>query len=136
MTKPDLAAIRALHQKTTPGEWECHRYDLDGGDIHYQIQSTDAGGVVLHTERDSENRRARHDAAFIVAAHCDVPALCDRIAELEERAARAERVERAARALVASAEAPADGEMPNFVKRIRTIDELRAALDAAGGTDG
>ena len=84
MTPPvDIAGLRALAEKATPGPW-----GLDGepgGDLC--TDDCEVGGFVdgrpVVLLRVNVRRGGMANAAFIAAARSAVPALCDRVEELE-----------------------------------------------------
>jgi hypothetical protein len=101
MSRPDVAAIRGRADAATPGEWraETDCFDPDTAFIEAcvtNIDGTDHSQSLLFTSSTdlsaygsgnwakataSQEMRA---ARFIAASRTDVPALCDRVEELEK----------------------------------------------------
>lgn len=90
MTKIDIAALRELHGKATPGEWTTEEPSYETPNMWLvtddctmehiaKFEAWDDGSDGLERIRDID----RHNIAFIAAAHNVLPALLDRIEELE-----------------------------------------------------
>lgn len=143
MTKPDIAAIRARAAAATPGPWRWYLGSLmnetdssgQGFPLDIYPDSEDVVSARDHSGDEVSLRVADADAAFIAAARTDIPALCDRIDELEAALARAERVARAARSYFAARRECVSTFLVEDWRRFKDADDaLRAALDAAGET--
>ena len=72
MTPADRKALLALHEATTPGPW------VQNGDLLIQERSSEHIGICT-----AMGERDLADAAFIVAAHTQLPALCRELDEAE-----------------------------------------------------
>lgn len=81
MTPPvDIAGLRALVERATPGPWVD---DTSGADAFVFGPSGDElARIAWHGSHHTDEPEA-HDARFIAAARTAVPALCDRVEELE-----------------------------------------------------
>lgn len=76
MTPEQLAAITSRYQKATKGEWS-----FDGEPHNIIVWSSEENRVCFMTS----NGLAEENAAFIVGARTDIPALLSYIGELEQR---------------------------------------------------
>lgn len=68
MTDIDLAKLRGLAEKATPGPFDVERRDQGDGDIHYIVHGGPNGDDFAWC-LDSLDRRAKSNAAFIAAAN-------------------------------------------------------------------
>lgn len=77
MTKIDIVALRELHAKATPGEWT---YTVNAEGTRWILDSYAAHAIACGAGYEPINLT---NATFIAAAHNALPALLDRIEELE-----------------------------------------------------
>ena len=74
MADIDLEQLAALVAAMTPSQWFAERYDDDAGRINWQLEAPIAGTIIGSVE-EVYDKRARHDAAGIVALVNAAPAL-------------------------------------------------------------
>lgn len=71
-TNEELAIARRFLERATPGPFKVNRYDNDGGDLNWQVQSDHHGGddntafPVLCNIQELETKSAKADAHLIV----------------------------------------------------------------------
>lgn len=84
MSKLNIAEIRAVAEKATPGPWWYDRNETIWGGAIGRNAAT--GKQIVHDD-DMSFTLSPENAAFIAASREWVPALCDRVEELEKQLA-------------------------------------------------
>jgi len=76
MTAEDIAKLRGLLERATPGPWTTERYD---GPVDFDVYADDGRAIVCRAFGPDENkdRRAEYNAALIAAAVNALPQILD-----------------------------------------------------------